>query len=464
MRSIPFATRSYKNRSLPVSAQNLINLYTEPQDPDSKNLVVLHKRPGTVIFGTAGIIGMRGCHVMKGVHYVVVGGELYSGESSGVYTLRGAIGGTGLVGMADNGVQLVIVNGSSTYYIYTVAGGLVTGTDPDYKPAYTVAYLDAYFIFDETGTGNWFISNLLDGSILDSVDTATTYSHPDNVVAVKSNRKHLYVFGEESVEINAIVADPDFPFQRINEATLTKGCIARDTIQNINDSYYFLGSDKEFYRINGGQLEIISDSNISNQINLIDDVSDAESGVYEKGRHKFYIVTFRIGNKTLVYDTLTNVWHEWASFSNGFFSAFNGRGFCFVFGKRLMGDSRNGNIYELKDDVYSDAGEILKWQATSPPIHNNNEWQFFSRFYLDFESGVGLLSGQGIDPQVMLQYSDDGAINFTNPVNRSIGKLGDYTNYGAEWRMLGRSKQRVWRISATDPVKTVIVGSYVDAT
>ncbi|MCK5602758.1 hypothetical protein KAR91_12835 [Candidatus Pacearchaeota archaeon] len=462
MQSIPFATRSYKNKSLVASAQNLINLYTQPLDPDAKNLVVLHKRPGRVGFGTTGQGANRGCHVMAGVHYVVSGNELYGGTSAGTYTLLGNIEGINLVGMADNGEQLVIVNGTATGYVYTVAGGLVTISDPDFKACYSVAYLHGYFAFEETGTGNWFISNLLDGTILDSVDTGTTYSHPDNCVSIQSNRKHLFVFGEKSIEIQAISTNPDFPFQRINEATVTTGTIARHSIQLINDTYYFLGTDKEFYRLSGGRAEIISDPNISNIVNLIDDVSDADGGVYEKGGHKFYIVSFRSGNRTLVYDVLTSAWHEWASFENGYV-AYNGRGFCFAFGKRLVADPRNGAIYELRDDTYSDNGEVLRWEATSPPIHNNNEWMRISRFFLEFESGVGLTSGQGVDPVVMMTYSDDGGKTYSNERWRKLGKLGVYKKYGADWRRMKRFKQRSFRVAGTDPVKTAILGAFMDA-
>lgn len=463
MKSVPFATRSYKNRSLPVSTQNLLNLFVEPQEPDSKNLVILHKRPGSVSFGTTGAGALRGKHVMAGVHYVVMGTELYSGVSSGTYTLRGTIIGDGLVDMADNGVQLVITTGTVTAYVYTVASGLSTITDSDFKAAYTVSYLGGYFCFDATGTGGWFISNLLDGTVIDSVDTATTFSHPDNVVAVRSNRKHLYVFGENSIEINAIVIDPDFPFLRINEATINKGCIARNSIANINDIYYWLGSDKEFYRFSGGSEEMISDPNISDTVNKINDVSDAEADVYEKGGHKFYIVSFRSGNKTLVYDTLTEAWCEWGSFLKGVDNVWDYRGISFVFGKRLIGDSRNGNIYELKDDAYSDNGETIHWKAVSPPIHNNNEWVRMPRFFLEFESGVGLTTGQGSDPHVILRHSDNGGRNWSNEQWRPIGEIGHYNEYGADWRRLGgRFKERTVEVSGTDPVPTVIIGAYMD--
>ena len=67
------------------------------------------------------------------------------------------------------------------------------------------------------------------------------------------------------------------------------------------------------------------------------------------------------------------------------------------------------------------------------------------------------------DPQAMLEWSDDGGHTWSNEHWVSIGKIGEYKNR-AIWRRLGRSRERIFRVTITDPVKRVIIGAHLDAT
>ena len=71
------------------------------------------------------------------------------------------------------------------------------------------------------------------------------------------------------------------------------------------------------------------------------------------------------------------------------------------------------------------------------------------------ESGVGLTSGQGADPQVLMSFSVDGARTFNNRISRSIGKIGEYTKRTI-WNSLGRiSRNMTIKFEVSDPVKYV---------
>lgn len=65
------------------------------------------------------------------------------------------------------------------------------------------------------------------------------------------------------------------------------------------------------------------------------------------------------------------------------------------------------------------------------------------------------------DPQAMLQWSDDDGHTWSNEHWRSIGPIGDYDRR-AIWRRLGRSRNRTFKLSMTDPVKPIILGAYAD--
>jgi hypothetical protein len=74
---------------------------------------------------------------------------------------------------------------------------------------------------------------------------------------------------------------------------------------------------------------------------------------------------------------------------------------------------------------------------------------------------VGLVLGQGNDPQVMLRFSDDGGHTWSNEKWAGMGKMGNY-GFRAFWRRLGMTdklRDRVYEVSGTDPVKIAIMGA-----
>jgi hypothetical protein len=88
-------------------------------------------------------------------------------------------------------------------------------------------------------------------------------------------------------------------------------------------------------------------------------------------------------------------------------------------------------------------------------------WNFYHAFQLDLETGVGLTTGQGSDPQIMLRYSDDGGHTWSSELWVSAGALGNYA-HRAIWRRLGRSRDRIFEIIYSEPTKVALVNAYLD--
>ena len=82
------------------------------------------------------------------------------------------------------------------------------------------------------------------------------------------------------------------------------------------------------------------------------------------------------------------------------------------------------------------------------------------------ESGVAIYATtspvtQGVNPQIMLRWSDDGGHTWTGDRWASMGKIGEYGTR-VIWRRLGMTtkiRDRVYEISGTDPVKVDIMGA-----
>ena len=456
---IPLGNRHYKNRSLPASAQSLINFYPEVMSGDSKSKIILHSTPGLKPLVTLPSGPVHGLHVMNGVMYAVSGGNLYSINSAGVETLIGSVSGSQRVSMADNGTQLCIVN-SSEGYTYSAADGLAQITDIDYLPASTVEQVDGYFLFPKDGTGDWFISGLLDGTAYDSLEYGTTYGNPDDVLTVLPDHADVFVFGKKSIEIKYHSGATDFPFS--SKGKIERGCAAKYSTAKMDNTIYWLGDDLAVYKMAGYTPTQISDPALEYAIQQYSVVSDAFAYTYSEEGHKFYVLTFPTGNATWVYDASTGAWHKRAYRNplSGEEGRHKGNCYCYCYGKHFVGDFENGKIYQLDLDTYTDAGDPLVTTSVFPPIHKGGEQFTISELFLEFESGIGLTSGQGSDPQVMLEESRDGGRTWGSQLFSSIGKKGDYSQQTRFYRR-GSAQEYIARVSLSDPIKRTLISAFI---
>jgi hypothetical protein len=139
----------------------------------------------------------------------------------------------------------------------------------------------------------------------------------------------------------------------------------------------------------------------------------------------------------------------------------------FFNGENTIGDYENGNLYAYDLDVYADNGAAQKWLRSWRALEtgqNTLKRTAHHSLQLDCETGVGLVTGQGDDPQVMLRWSDDGGHTWSSEHWVSIGKIGEF-HRRAIWRRLGMTmklRDRVYEVSGTDPVKIAIMGAQLD--
>jgi hypothetical protein len=464
---LQFARHSYLHRSLPVSAQRCINLYSEQQPPDAKTDTALLPTPGLVSFSTPGSGPIRGLATMDGVLYAVSGSGVYKIIANGTATLLGTLStATGTVSMDASASQLVIVTNPAAYV--ATSSTLTAISDPDFPGASTVSYLDGYHIFSRPDTQQFFISDLLAATSYDALDFASAESSPDDVVRVLVDHREVWLFGERSVEVWVNTGASAFPFERQPGSILERGCAAAFSPSKMDNSVYWLGDDRIVYKAEGYNPARISTHAIEQAIHGYATVSDAIGFSYTADGHAFYVLTFPSEPATWVYDAATGLWHERDSrASDVSIGRWRASSYTYAYGKHLVGDYSTGTVWELDSDTYAEGDEDLIRTACSPPIHAEGLRAFMRRLELDMETGVGLSSGQGSDPQAMLSWSDDGGRTWTSEVWAPLGQsvsLGGIGVYRArvKWHRLGSFRQRVLKLSISDPVKTVILGATAD--
>lgn len=127
----------------------------------------------------------------------------------------------------------------------------------------------------------------------------------------------------------------------------------------------------------------------------------------------------------------------------------------FVYNRLIVTDLVDGRYGYLSDSTYTEYGDLILREKVTGPVDGQGDGLYYADIELTPDSGQGLITGQGSDPQVMMDWSDTGARTWSNQLWRSPGKIGDYPRR-MEWRRLGRSPaHRVWRFRQTDPIKTV---------
>src|SRR3954467_8193002 len=152
---------AYEARSLVASAQRSCNLYAEPlpEAQGEPSRFASYPTPGLRRLSSIGAGPIRGIRqATTGGVYVVSGSEVYAvNTSSWAGTLLGTIT-SGLhtpVSMVDNGLDLVIVDGTANGWTVGLAGNTFAAiSDPSgmFTGADRVDYLDTYLLFNKPHT------------------------------------------------------------------------------------------------------------------------------------------------------------------------------------------------------------------------------------------------------------------------------------------------------------------------
>ena len=459
---------AYVARSVNAADNQMINLFPEVVPEGGKEPAFLQRAPGLTRLATVGIGAIRGMWQFGNYGYVVSGPTLFQIDSNWNATAKGTVAGTGPVSMADNGTQLfVAVNPQG--YIYNASTDVFQQiTDPDFPGAVTVGYIDGYFVFNEPNSQKIWVTSLLDGTSVDPLEFTSAEGSPDNVVAIFVDHREVWVYGTNSTEVFYNAGLIDFPLARIQGAYNELGCAAPYSIAKMDNQIYWLGKDARgqgmVFRASGYMGQRISTHAIEWQLQEYPDLSDAVGYTYQQDGHSFYVLNFPTANTTWVFDVATGAWHERASFANGQFNRHRGNSQMFFNATTVIGDFQNGKIYSFDLNVYADDGEPQKWLRSwraLPTGANNLARTVQHSMQLDCESGVGLNTGQGSNPQVMLRWSDDGGHTWSNEHWKSMGQIGR-TATRTIWRRLGATmkiRDRVYEVSGTDPVRIYIMGA-----
>jgi len=481
-----FCGGSNTERSRAIDAEKTVNLFRSTVEAQgTAKQAQLLGTPGLRRLGTAGTIGGRGLFTQDGRTWAVIGdtlSELFFDATGAVatYLTRGTIPDDGkpvsFASNGDGGSQLAIVGGGQLKILDLVTAGLSAAIVlPLSNAPVMVGFLDTYFVLSERDSLRTWFSAIENGLLWDGLDFFTRSTASDHGVAMICANSRVWIFGSETSEAYEDVGDADNPFQPVKGSLFQIGTIAPWSVSVGLSTMRWLGQSTRggpvVYRLDGYSGTRISTHAIEAVLATADTLADAEGLTYEQEGHLFYALSCpSVGDAgwTAVLDEVEQQWHERAAWSTarGREEMWRVRGHAFVGNQHVVLGWHTSAIWALDPEVYDEDGEILRARRRAPYLGAENVYAFVDAFELGVEPGMGLVSGQGSDPQVELLVSKDRAKTWWSAGNAPLGPLGDYDDR-TFWTRLGRARvdALVFEVVITDAVKRVIgPGAWVSVT
>ena len=439
---------------------------------------------GTVLHGCMGLKAVcalpectevRGLYAWAGVLYAVAqrGGQsvlwridTVSGNPSEVGTLTTSA--SGPLWFTNNYKQMMISDGV-TGYIYTEATGIFQAiTDLNFPGSAAIAYQDTLGLVVQPDSIYWFFSNPLDLMTYNSLNSYAKEGSTDNIVGLLTDGVTVTIGGALTTEFwqntggsNASAATATF--KQIPGGLIQYGWAGPKAGCIFDNSPAWVTDKGQILRTPSYGPQIVPNDMFARALHGDGDkpgyptYADVSAFSYVDRDHTFLQMNFPTGNETWVLDAKTNLLHKRSSLNDDGISYGRHRANCYALfnNKHYVGDYSNGTVYEMSPKYYDDDGRVFPSVIYSKEVDAGQQDVFFAPVEIRFKQGVGLVSGQGSDPQAMLEKSNDGGQSWRSIGWRSMGKIGERKKR-CLWLRQGSDKRRQYRLTITDPVERQI--------
>ena len=393
----------------------------------------------------------------------------------------------------------------SSETIYAQQFTILPSTDGAFTGGGVVEVNDNYFIYTRPDTQQFAVSDIL-SPITQALSFASKFTSPDNLVSLIANNGQLYLLGEKSSEVWNDQGTFPVAYQRIPGSSTQQGIVAPFSVARVGNSFAYVSQNirgiNQIVLMNGYTPQRISTHAVENSL-LDQYTADAVAYTYQLEGHEVYVVSFPTIDITWAYDATTQLWHKWLWTDNQNKYHRHRSNCAAVFqGYVIVGDWENGNLYQLNQSNYTDNNETIRRLRRAPHITTDLQRQYFDELQLQFQPGVGtggfsrdrntylgspyyiqanatltigyqdifVLGNAGqvavtdvlYNPKAMLRWSNDGGSTWSKEYWQDIGQQGKY-KHRAIWRRLGWSRDRIFEVVVSDPVKAVIVSANLKA-
>lgn len=475
---------SYRSSSPVADPEELINWYVEQVDsPTPTNKFIYNPTPGLEARISVARSPIRALYQLPASTdgttrgFFVAGGGFYEFLSDFTVIEHGMLSGVGanpatISYNGDGGGQLLITSAdlADSFDLATNVLAPIAGL-----AAFQGGMLNGYGLALDQLTSTLRLSDPLDLTTWDPTQFAQRSIAPDPWRAMIVLYPRIYLFGEHSTEVWYDAGSFPFPFAPVQGILIQDGIEAPFSLTVADNAVYWLSHNMNgtarIVRATGYRPEVVSTKAVEQAITsyaAAGRIDDAVGWTYQLDGHQFYLLNFPSAGVTLCYDTALPPeigWHKrgtWIT-EDAEYIALRPQYHCFAFGKHLVGDRETGTIYEMRNTYGQDVeGREIRRVRRTPLLTSEQQWIFFKQLQLFLQVGLGTVSGQGQNPVVSLRWSDDAGQTWSNFYSVSAGRMGAYQTR-VIWRRLGRSRNRVFEFSVSDPVPWRVIDAFLDA-
>lgn len=261
-----------------------------------------------------------------------------------------------------------------------------------------VDFLDGYFLALGANSSTVYYSSLENGGAWNALSSATVSEFPENVLAMITTFRELWLFSGKRAIVYYDAGDPLTPIQPIPGAYVEHGINAPWSVARLDNSLFWIGSDERgrnvAWRSQGYTPVRVSTHGVESIWKTYPTLSDGIGYATSKCGHGWWHLHFPAANASWRYDTTTGMWHEVGFLeTTGAIGAHRSRSHAYAFEKNLVGDTASGTVYELTGVPYDDTPDAplnpIKRIRRAPHVINEHEWMFHHRMRLLVEAGLG---------------------------------------------------------------------------
>jgi hypothetical protein len=330
------------------------------------------------------------------------------------------------VGTTD--FTLIGASANTVGVIFTATGvgaGTGTATTPSNFPTTCVkgiGYLDGtVYVMDADASIRGCTSLNDPTSWTDLLNRLTAQIEADPGVALAKQLVYIIAIGQWSTEVfydaqNATAS----PLGPVQGAKINFGCVNQDSVQEIDGVLFWIASNRssaaQVIMVENLKPTIVSTKPIERLLGEVDFSAVHSWGLKYEG-HRFYGITLKNENLTLVYDMTDKMWAQWTDANGNYFPIVSS---TFLNDHtRLLQHETNGKLYLFDSDYTNDDGDMITVDLYTP----NFDGQTRRRKTLNMMEFVGDQT-EGSILQVRHNDNDYDSKKWSNPrkVNMALKK------------------------------------------
>ena len=225
------------------------------------------------------------------------------------------------------------------------------------------AYLDGtLYVMDPEGR-IYGSRNMDDPVAWDSLNMIVARIEPDKGMALAKQMSYVIALKEWTTEVFYDAGNPvGSPLAPVLGAKSPYGCASADSVQEIDDTLYWISTNRsvspQVVRMRDLKVEVVSYPTIEKLLDQVD-FSEVASWTFKHGGHRFYGVTIKNADLTLVLDIDQQLWYQWAD-PDGTYWSIVGTTFS-PYDDRIGQHETNGKLLRIEGayEIPTDDGVIF---------------------------------------------------------------------------------------------------------